>query len=160
MDIDNITDLKVQLGQVLLSFSLNYCITLCSVLALGFVLKCVFSDTCLEKTSLILDEQHHLAVQSQQFANKALNTNCTCVSLTSGSMMTSMKKVMVTSHSVLLHVGKTCWNKFLSIYHDLCCFLVWSNMKNMSILLFFFSFSKIFAEIICCGCSYRYIGKE
>lgn len=36
------------------------------------------------ETSLILDEQHHPAVQSQLLASKALNTNC--ISLTSGTV--------------------------------------------------------------------------
>ncbi|KAF3703482.1 hypothetical protein EXN66_Car019170 [Channa argus] len=62
MGTDKITDLKVQLAPVQPRFSLNYSF----MLWFGFwvCFKVCFLTQKAGKTSLILDEQHHLAVQS------------------------------------------------------------------------------------------------
>lgn len=79
MDINKIT---VQLAPVQLGFSLNYHFTF----QFGFrvCLEVCFLRWTVEETSQILDEQHHPAVQSQQPANKALDTNC--IPLTNGTV--------------------------------------------------------------------------
>lgn len=58
-----ITDLKVHFAPVQLSFSVNYHFTFQFSFRVG--LKVCFLRWSAGETSLILDEQHHAAVQSQ-----------------------------------------------------------------------------------------------